>query len=295
MDAQDPWTEAQWTRVQETVRDEAKKARVAASFMPVQGPLPDDAQTAPLQRLTVRPRPASEPRRRLEINDHDTRRLTTLAVNVGLRGAQVVEPDLSSALVAFRRAANLIARAEDYVVFLGQPGANPAVPGRLAPCVIRGGAQFDGLLPIALKQAQVPVKSQHPVGLVSAVSRAVSHLEQEGHLGPFAVVLGHFLFDAAHSPIGTLVLPSDRIRPLIDGPLLRSSWLSQFSGVPVPHEVPSGLVVSLADDLLDLVVAKEISVRRLQITRDDSPRHLFRVSQRFTVRVKQPTALVALV
>jgi hypothetical protein len=46
---------------------------------------------------------------------------------------------------------------------------------------------------------------------------------------------------------------------------------------------------------LDLVVAKEISVRRIQISRDDSPRHIFRVSQRFTVRVKQPTALVALV
>jgi uncharacterized linocin/CFP29 family protein len=289
--SQDPWTEAQWTRVQETVRDEAKKARVAASFMPVEGPLPDEAQTAPLQKLRARPR------RPLEIVDHDTQRLTTLAVNVALRGAQVAEPDLSSALVAFRRAANLIARAEDYVVFLGQPSATPAVPGRLAPCVIRGGAKFDGLLPIALKQAQVPVGGQHPVGLVAAVSRAVSHLEQEGHLGPFAVVLGHFLFDAAHSPIGTLVLPSDRIRPLIDGPLLRSSWLNQFSLNPtgVSKEVPSGIVVSLADDLLDLVVAKEISVRWIQITRDDSPRHIFRVSQRFTVRVKQRSALVALV
>jgi uncharacterized linocin/CFP29 family protein len=289
--SQDPWTEAQWTRVQETVRDEAKKARVAASFMPVQGPLPDEAQTATLQRVrTVAGRP-------LEIVDHNTRRLTTLGVNVALRAAQVAEPDLSSALVAFRRAANLIARAEDYVVFLGQPAANPAVPGRLAPCVIRGGAQFAGLLRTALNQGQIPVIGPYPIGLVSAVSRAVSHLEQQGHLGPFAVVLGHCLFDAAHSPIGTLVLPADRIRPLIDGPLLRSSWLNQFSlnAALASQEVPSGFVASLADDLLDLVVAKEISVRRLQITRDVSPRHIFRVSQRFTVRIKQPTALVALV
>jgi uncharacterized linocin/CFP29 family protein len=289
--SEDPWTEAQWTRVQETVRDEAKKARVAASFMPVQGPLPEDAQTAPLQRLapfTIPPQPGEL----LQINDSATRPLTTLAVNVGLRGAQVAEPDLESALVAFRRAANLIARAEDYVVFRGQAAANPVTPAPLRPCDIRGGDAFLGLLPTALLIAQEPVGVSLAVGLVAAISRAVSRLEQFGHLGPFAVVLGHRLFNAAHSPLGTLVLPSDRIRPLIDGPLLRSSWLNRYAG---GIEVPSGIVVSLADNLLDLVVAREISVRRLQVTVQPSPRHVYRVSQRFTLRIKQPTALVALV
>jgi uncharacterized linocin/CFP29 family protein len=228
----------------------------------------------------------------LQIDDHDTRRLTTLAVNVGLRGAQVAEANLSTALVAFRRAANLIARAEDWVVFRGQPAANPRTPARLRPCDIRGGERFRGLLPTALRVAQEPVGFPLAVGLVGAVSRAVSRLERRGHLGPFAVVLGHRLFDAAHSPLGTLVLPSDRIRPMIDGPLLRSSWLNRFAG---GMQVPSGIVVSLADDLLDLIVASEISVRRLQVTVAPSPRHVYRVSQRFTVRIKQRTALVALV
>lgn len=292
MDAQsqDPWTEAQWTRIQETVRDEAKKARVAASFMPLQGPLADDVQTAPLQRLqTVFGARAGE---LLQVDDHETRRLTTLAVNVGLRGAQVANADLDTALVAFRRAANLIARAEDYVVFRGQAGANPPTPAELHPCDIRGGETLAGLLPTALIVAQEPVAAPFPVGLVGAVSRAVSRLERGGHLGPYAVVLGNLLFDAAHSPLGTLVLPADRIRPLIDGPLLRSSWLNRVAG---GGPVPSGIVVSLADDLLDLVVAKEISVRRLQVTVAPAVRHVFRVSQRFTVRVKQRTALVALV
>ena len=275
----DPWTEAQWTRVQETVRDEAKKARVGASFLPVQGPLPDDAQTTPLQRLRV-----NTARNSLEVNDHDTRRLTTIAVNVGLKGPQVAAADLDSALVAFRRAANLIARAEDYVIFRGQPMPTPPVPPELTPCVIRGGQAFNGLLPEALAQHQEPVAPATGVGLVAAISRAVSHLERRGHNGPFAVVLGNRLFDLAHAPLGTLVLPADRIKPLIDGPLLRSSWLNQ-----------SGVVVSLADDLLDLVVAQEISVRRLQITADDSPRRVYRVAQRLTLRIKQPTTLVALI
>jgi len=288
--SQDPWTEAQRTRIEETVRDEAKKARVAASFMPLHVLEGAEVQTAPLQRLQNVFNPG--PGELLQVDDHDTRRLTTLAVNVGLRGAQVAAPDPDAALVAFRRAANLIARAEDYVVFRGQPAANPATPVGLRPCDIRGGERFAGLLPTALIVAQEPVGFPHPVGLVGAVSRAITRLERNGHLGPFAVVLGNLLFDAAHSPLGTLVLPADRIRPLIDGPLLRSSWLNRFAG---GAEVPSGIVVSLADDLLDLVVANEISVRPLQVTVTPSPRHVYRVSQRFTVRIKQRTALVALV
>jgi hypothetical protein len=96
---QEPWTEAQWARVQEAVRDEARKQRVAASFLKWEGPLPTDLQTTKLLTLNVR-RPAVGPRR-LEVRDFTTRRLTSLSVNVALRGAQVAEPDLSSALVAF--------------------------------------------------------------------------------------------------------------------------------------------------------------------------------------------------
>lgn len=293
MDAysQDPWTEAQWTRVQETVRDEAKKQRVAASFLPVHGPLSEDAQTAPLQQLVPIPILAP-PGTLLEINDHTTRRLSTLAVNVGLRAAQVAEADLDSALVTFRRAANLIARVEDYLVFRGQAGTDPPAPLGLQPCVIRGGETFIGLLPTALGAGQELVFPVNGIGLVAAISRSISRLERAGHLGPFAVVLGTLLFDLAHTPSVSLVLPSDRIKPLIDGPLLRSSWLNQYS---MGLEVPSGIVVSLADDLLDLVVANEICVGRLQVTAAAAPRHVYRVSQRFTIRVKQPNALVALV
>ena len=57
MDAhsQDPWTEAQWTRVQETVRDEAKKARVAAVAS-------GRANPAPVRGLSGRGRLASRRR-----------------------------------------------------------------------------------------------------------------------------------------------------------------------------------------------------------------------------------------
>jgi uncharacterized linocin/CFP29 family protein len=303
MDAfsQDPWTESQWTMVREAVRDEAKKQRVAASFLPVCGPWPEDAQTVPLQELE--PIEADAPGSFLEISDFKTRRLTTLSVHVGLRSAQVAEPGLSSALVAFRRAANLIARTEDHLIFQGQ-GDTAQPPYVLGGCRITGGDSFPGLLTAALRRddpQQVPVSNNRfkPIGedLVAAVSKAISALEVKGHLGPFALALGSLLFDTAQTPNDALVLPADRIKPLLDGPLVRTSTLNLVTinmGTGLQEERASGVLVSLAANLLDLVVASEIDVQFLQVTTAPSPRFVYRVSERFTLRIKQLDAVVAL-
>jgi uncharacterized linocin/CFP29 family protein len=275
------------------VRDEAKKQRVAASFLPLYGPLPEDQQTVPMQNLN----PGEE---YLEIEDFQTRRLTTLSVRVALSSQQLAQPDMSSALVAFRRAANLIARAEDYLVFTSQAGTDPNLPPQLAPCIARGGDFFPGLIdPSATtpgtpgndtRRVEVPNDIAGP-DLVARVEEAVGMLEPEGHLAPFALVLNTPLFNVAHTPNeDSLVLPADRIKPLIDGPLLRSSVLN-FGNESPP---PKGILLSLGDDLTDLVVGKEIHVRFLQVTADDSPRYVCRVSERFTLRIKQPRAIVQL-
>ncbi len=60
-----------------------------------------------------------QPRQRLWIDDRDTMRLATLQVIVPIRNAQMADPELASALALFRRAANVIARLEDAVVFRG--------------------------------------------------------------------------------------------------------------------------------------------------------------------------------
>jgi uncharacterized linocin/CFP29 family protein len=298
--SQDPWTEAQWTQVQEAVRDEAKKQRVAASFLPLYGPLAPDTQTVPLQVLTSRPRGVAAGNF-LQVDDFTTRRLTTLSVSVGLRSAQVAEPDLSSALLAFRRAANLIARAEDQLVLNGQAGANAPLPAGLDPCTVTGGEMFDGLLTVAIANGQTVPVGPAVTGpdLVTAIEDAAGMLESNGHLGPFALVLNTRLFTIAHDPLAaSLVLPADRIKPLLDGPLLRSSTLNLGGRGPrgrLPMlRAPKGIMVSLADDLVDLVVASDICVRLIQVTAEASPRHVYRVSERFTLRIKQETAVVEL-
>ena len=63
----------------------------------------------------------------LNIEDRDTIRLATLQVTVPVRSAQMADPELASVLALFRRAANVIARLEDAVVFRGLElgGARP--------------------------------------------------------------------------------------------------------------------------------------------------------------------------
>ena len=284
-DTEVQWTEEQCNLVQQTVRDEARKVRVAASFLPLYGPLPPDAASVPLQHLEEIPRRAGI---RMRVDDSHTRPLTTISVNVELQSSQAAQPDLSSALIMFRRAANIIARVEDRIVFEGQPGPDPD-PRLLnvTPIIftVSGGEQFKGLIREAQSRGnyvKVPPNSSGGI-LVTKVAEAIEKLEKKGHLQPFALVLGGGLFIMAHTPNErSLVLPADRIKPLLDGPLLRSGTIAD----------PEGVIVSLAGDPVDLVVARDISVQFLQITTE--PRHIYRVSQRFTLRIKQYDAFMAI-
>ena len=203
----------------------------------------------------------------------------------------MTEPDLASAIAMFARAADVIARVEDAVVFNGFPkkdprkypaaGRAPMIKGKLVvqPLLYRvhGGDRSSGLL--GLDKGPVDVGNIDKGDIVKAVVKAVQRLERAGHYGPFACVLGQGLFLLASTPSKSLVLPSDRIAPFLNGPLLRSSTVPAGKGV----------VVALAGNPIDLVVATDISVKFLQLSVE--PRYVFRVYERIALRVKQPGAV----
>ena len=275
-----PWTDEQWARVNRIIQEEAQRARVAATFLPLYGPLPaktdfvragEISDTAPLT-----------------IDDTNTIQLSTLQLRVDLRDAQMADPEMASALAVFRRAANVLARLEDAVIFNGQPGANQ-LPSTGMPNVgerISGGQQSDGLL-----------NSGHTIGpavsdgntLVTAVTNAIGYLEGNGHFGPFAVVLSQDLFSVAQTPVNLLTnagpssVPQDRILPLLGGgSLLRSSVLPDGNGV----------VVALGGAPIELVVATDMSLQFLQVT--EQVRFAFRVFEKVVLRVKEKQAIAAL-
>lgn len=281
------WTEEQWSRVRRLVHDEALRGRVAAAFLPLFGPLADNVETVPRNLYEGLVGGAQG---MLSVDDTDVLRLCTVAVNVQLRGAQAADPELASATILFRRAAAIIARVEDAVVFNGQPKADSppvrGIDGVEQAFTIRGGGAYRGLLEAksAVKAVTVP-GGVHPSGpdVFAAVVEAISRLEAAGHYGPFACILGDRMFQAVNTPIAqSMVLPRDSILPYLGGPLLRASAVA----------TNCGLVTSLQGEPAEIVVAKDISVRYLQATVE--ARHVFRVSERFVLRIKEPRALVQL-
>src|SRR6478672_7247617 len=116
-----PWTDEQWARVNQVIQEEARRARVAATFLPLIGPLSGDTDFVRREQITY---PAQ-----IAIDDRRIWQLATLQVGVRVRGAQMADPDMTSVLAMFSRAANVLARLEDAVVFRGlvQPGG-PGTP-----------------------------------------------------------------------------------------------------------------------------------------------------------------------
>src|SRR6266567_1142328 len=280
--SQVPWTDEQWARVNKVIQEEANRARVAATFLPLFGPLPPEADFVRTNVIGYGTR--DQPR--MTTNDIDTIPLATLQVKVFLRGAQMSDPEMASALQMFRRAANILARLADAVVFRGladnnRPPAN-ATAGLQAIWEILGGKPSSrGLLPEDATTGGEMDGNQ----LVSSVSHAVGVLEGRGHFGPFTVVLDPKFFLAVQTPNDdSLVLPQDRIIPFLGGgSLLRSSTLPEGSG----------MAVALGGAPIELVVATDVSLNFLQVTID--PMFVFRVFEKMVLRIKEKDAIEALV
>jgi uncharacterized linocin/CFP29 family protein len=122
----------------------------------------------------------------------------------------------------------------------------------------------------------------NPLGanVFAAVVKAINRLEEAAYFKPYACVLSSNLFAEVYTPMqNSMVLPADSLPPILNGPLLRSSTL----------EDNTGLVISLQGNPVEIVVASEIHVRYLQAAQDGE--HVFRVSERFVLRVKDATAI----
>ena len=294
-----PWTDEQWARVNKVVQEQASRARMAATFLPLLGPLPGDTDFVRQELIQY----AAAPNIVLGIQDRPVIQLATLQVIVPVRGAQMADPEMTSVLALFRRAANVLARLEDAVVFRGLV-PDPLIAGRFAPPInvgpppprrvweITGGQESRGLWTIPVPPAQrvnitwAP-RRRRDTRLVGGIAEAIGRLEAGGHFGPFAAVLDQRLFLVAETPSPALVLPQDRILPFLGGgPLLRSSTLN------VAPNTGSGVVVALGGEPVELVVATDVCVQFLQVTA--APLFVFRVCEKMVLRIKEPGAIMRL-
>lgn len=272
------WTDAQWQQVNDAVDEAFTKAAVANAFLPVYGPLSGSAEVVRNERLQE-DRIAVPPTVSLD-RDHPfvNLKLVNLTVNVELASEQVADESLSNALLAFRRAANLLALEQDRVVFAGYMRGWPYenslfVRNRVGPQ--KGLADLPARH--RFRSLGFPSRPDPTLGqlVVTAVVNAMTTLEEDSNPAPFACVLGNTLYEAVHDPSASLVLPADRITPLLKGgPLFRSGKV----------DPQTGIVVSLAGKAVDIVMGTPPCVQFLQ--RDINAKFIFRVYMRFALRIR---------
>ncbi len=113
------WTDAQWQNVNAAVATAFREASVAGAFLPVYGPLAGSAEIVRNERL-LQDDTSSPPTIRLD-RDHPgvNLKLVNVTVKVELSSEQVADDTLSNAVLAFRRAANILALEQDQIVFEG--------------------------------------------------------------------------------------------------------------------------------------------------------------------------------
>src|SRR6478736_10271707 len=108
--AQVGWTDAQWNRVRQEVLRSWQSVRVAGSFLPTFGPLPPSTQVVPNELLNTDG----------TVDDTATAAVLEISLEVVLTRQQVMDEDLSSALLQFRRRATQVGQLEDWYIFNGQ-------------------------------------------------------------------------------------------------------------------------------------------------------------------------------
>ena len=179
------------------------------------------------------------------------------------------EEAIGTAATLASRAANRLARAMDAAIFQG--GQNPS------------------LISVAADQHTVtvpPLDSKKPgvygENMFAAVAEAFAFLQGLNLYGPYALVLPPEKYADAHAPLRTtLIMPADRIRPLMTAGFYASGTLPEDEGV----------MVSLGGTV-DVAIAVHGATAFTLVESDETRR--FRIYERFTVRIKVPESLVLL-
>jgi uncharacterized linocin/CFP29 family protein len=274
------WDDAQWQKVNEAATEAFNKASVAGAFLPMYGPLAGSAEVVRNERLQLQEEEDITSTGLTVTLDKDhgsvNLKLVNMTVKVELSSEQVADETMSNALLAFRRAANILALEQDRVVFAGYLRGFISENSKI---IVNTVSPQKGLADLFARRefATLSLTPGDKDGrlVVTAVVNAMTTLEGRSNPTPFACVLGNILYEAVHDPSASLVLPADRVTPLLrGGPLLRSGGI----------DPQTGIVVSLAGKVVDVVVGTPPTVQFLQRTTD--AKFLFRVYTRFVLRIR---------
>jgi len=269
------WTSDVWDALDAAVHDEFHRSAVGLKFIPFHGQV-DNAMTVPSDVVDLDT---------MTVDESAVVGLVELGVEFGLTRQQTAaEAQNLTGIALATKAANLLAQAEDMVLFSGEAAFQDPLFKRVQR---RSGDGGPGLLGSTDQSVTVTPVSDNPKRYAEqtfeAVVQAYSVLQQQGHNGPYALALRSEQYaDTFASEPTSLVMPADRITPLLA--------LGMFGTGTLPPS--TGVLVSVGGNTMDLVVGIEPTTEFLQVSTEGFYR--FRVFERFVLRVKDRTAIVRL-
>jgi uncharacterized linocin/CFP29 family protein len=285
------WNQDIWNRIDQAVHDEAMRTKIAAKFIPLYMTT-SDALTVPSDTIDT-----SDPQT-LTVDEGATFSLFEISVGFSLTQQQVEnEGGLMTAVTLATRATNFLSQAEDILIFQGDNGIKTNSLFTSKRIRRRNGSFGEGLeqaaedqrgstpshvIPVPLN-AGAPTLNGYGENTFTAVSQAYSRLQDLGHYGPYALVLQDVVYADTYAPLKTtLIMPADRIKPLVTAGFYGTGTLRPFTG----------LLMSLGGNSMDLAVGVDATTAFLQ---EDTDRlDQFNVFERFTLRLKDKTAIIKL-
>jgi len=273
------WNSTTWDTLRQAVHEETQRTKIAQKILPLHGPMPD-ALNVPSD-ITVEDKD-------LRITEGASTILTETTVQFAMTKTQVhQEQHLSTALTLAIRAANLIATGQDYIVF---QGGLKNLPKELKDLIqARNGNNGKGLLGEGDKEiGSVPVNPADPKvdpdkygeNTFTAVTKAIGELQKHGHYGPYALVLHTDMYADTHAPLkSTLIMPADRIRPLVENGFYGTGTLPKKRGI----------LLSLGGNTMDLTVG--VDATPAFMFEDNEGMYRFRAFERFALRLKNKKAV----
>jgi hypothetical protein len=270
----------------------------------------------------------------LDVEPTETTRLVETEVRFTLTKEQVRrEKELRTGVTLATRAANLLSQAQDLLIFQGddarkkhslfgerdgrgrliRPGKVNVKSGQTGIGLLKLPEQKDFGAKLDRQSIVVPGTKRPPLPHLEKdilrwrevtfekISIAYSRLQSgqglsQAHYGPYALVLHYIPYADTFAPLtNTLIMPADRIKPLVTTTVDGSSVCHYYGTGTLDilaGEDYRGLLISIGGNTMDLVVAQPPITEFLQ--KDLNGNSVFRVYERFAVREKDATAVIRL-
>jgi hypothetical protein len=294
------WTPEMWAAIDKQVADEHMLTAIAAKFLTP--PVPDTSGTGTVPADTVIDGDGI-----LSVDDSDTRTIIEIAVQFRIHQQTQLKDEKTAVSLAIK-AANLLARAEDLLIFQGLAAlddplfkskavklVSPLNPksdsNRIDAMIFQANTQKIKVSPKE-RDAAKPELSIYGENTYAAVAEGYALL-QEHHYGRQALILpSTILADTYATRTTTLDIPAitaDRIKGLIGDHVYGTSSLPSLNS---KDKTAKGLLLALDGNTMDLVVQMAPTVAVTQ--EPGSTDLIFKVYERFALRLKDRLAVVEL-